>query len=368
MSNAKTQTDTWFSIDAGLLAKELTVLETACERKETIPILSTVLLETVGQRLHLTTTDLDVSLEASCAVEVGRDYATAVRARQLTGIVTKGSGPLTFRLDGERLTVKDLTAEINLPASDKSHYPSVQKIEEGLISLPAKPLRSMIHKTALAIDKVESKWSLSAVLLRSKEGKMEMTANNQHRISVASAELDGESFEMTIPKKALQILYSLLDQVESVTVNQTNNLLRFDLGERILTARKLATSFPRIDNFLAQVKTTAEVTLETAIVRRALERLEVLLDDRTEHIRLEIGSSLTIGCASADRGEGKITVPVGYDGKPLVIGINYRYLLDALKVIDTPNFSLAFDKPESPVVLTSGGYRSIIQPIRANMI
>lgn len=352
-------------ISRAKLIKQLAALLTACETKTTIPILATVLLELRDGVLHLTATDLDVSLECQCEVETaGSPFAVAINARLLNSLVAKASNEIRLEIDGSRMRLSYDGMDSLLPFDEREHYPNVQRLDAGELAIPATILRSLIRQTSFAIDKEESRNVVVAALCRYRDGRIEMVANDPGRLAIVGVKGEHKPFMFVLPRKGITALYGILEgQDGNVLVAQNDNLLRFDVAGMVLTARKLSRDFPNIDFVLSKVQTTSEFTVKTAALKIMLDRMADFSDDHSSHLRMTVEpGSLTMQRISSERGEGKTRLAIEYAGEPVTIGVTRTFFLDAVRVVGTEDVVIKFSDPDSPIVVESNGYRSVIAP------
>lgn len=352
-------------VDQAILAKNLAMLTLAAESKQTIPVLSTVLLEAKDGRLHMTATDLDVALGCSCDVVDFAPLVCAVNAKLLASIVSKATEDVRFEVDGSRLKVSYADSEMRLPVTEREHFPNIQRIEAGELELSAGIVHKLICQTDYVVDNEESRHAVVAALLRYKDGHIEAVTNDPHRLAVARAEAESTAFNLVIPKRVLNVLRAILDKQETVHIADSENLLRFDLPNMTLTGRKLAREFPNVDFVLNSLAPTKSVTVKTAAFKAAVDRVADFRDDRSHKVRIDfVPGYLELSSINVDRGQGKTRLAIDYTDEPTAVGLNVIYLAAALRVIDTDEITLQFSQTEQPVIIDANGYRAVIMSMR----
>jgi DNA polymerase-3 subunit beta len=370
MTRAQTQTEPLI-IDRTVLAKNLAALTLACDSKQTIPVLSAVLLETKDDRLHMTATDIDVALECLCEVVAFAPVVAAVNAKLFASIISRATEDVQLQIAGTWLKVSYADTEMLLPITEKEHFPNIQRIEAGELELPAEIVRKVIGQTEYAIDKTEGRYSLQAGLLRYKDGQVEAIGNDGTRMAIASAEAEAEpkSFNLVIPQKALKVLYAVLEGRERVLIAQNDNLLRFDIDRMVLTVRKLARDFPNCDFVLGQLGLTGSVALNTKSFRSMIERMFDLRDNQTRHARITIENGwLDMEYVAVDRGQGRSRIAVEYAGEPIKFGVSVVYLREAVGVIDANDLTLRWSTNDKPIAIDAPGYRAVIMTIQPRLL
>src|SRR3989337_2326760 len=181
-----------FSVKKFELLAELSLTQGVVERKTTIPILSHLLCEVKGNQLLISATDLELSIQSSCAVKMKKDGAGTIPAKKLLKLVRLlPEGEIRFKLLGMA----------------KDNFPTVPAFPHPLVTIPAKILSSLIAKTAFAISMEESRYTLNGALLILKPDTIAIVATDGHRLAVAETDhtfagLSNEARTL-VPKKAM---------------------------------------------------------------------------------------------------------------------------------------------------------------------
>lgn len=368
-----------FRLNRATLLKELNLLQGIVEKKTTIPVLSSVLLETVNETLvSLVATDLDVSLQTECAAEVVEPGSVVLQARRLFDLVRYlPDAEIDFAKEANDWTrITCAASEFRLAGQAKEHFPSTPKPGESEMSIPSAALHDLIGRTVYAITQEESRYALSGALLTFSEGRLRMVATDGHRLALADCEIgevpptEKEQLRVIIPKKALTEILKLTANVdESIEFSTDANHLYFKQGQRLLTSRMLAGQFPNYDLVLPKGNDKI-VTLNTEKITQAVRRAALMADERSHGIKYELGQGkLNISSQSADVGESRETIPVDYTGSDLVIGFNAQYLLDFLGVTPSEEITFELKDEQSPALMKPAGeegasYRYVVMPMR----
>lgn len=381
------------TVKKGDILRELNLVQGVVERRSTIPILSNLLLETAGNRVQITATDLDVSLQCSCSATVAEEGALAVPAKKLFDIVRLlPESEIEFSLaQSEWMTVTCAKSTFKLAGLPKDNFPAVpalpwaqpagKKDTTLRATLPGSVLRKMINRTIFAITQDESRYTLSGALAVFKPGSISMVTTDGHRLALVLKTIDiegiNEELRILIPKKTLSELLKLITDELLIGFGKDENHLFFQVGPRTLVSRILAGQFPNYEMVIPKENDKA-VAFNTVQLGDAIRRVDVLADERSHAIKLVLSKDLIeITASSSDSGEAREVVSLSsaaeseapsYKGERLEIGFNAQYLLDFLAAANSESVLFGFRDNETQVLLRPVGddydYQYVIMPMR----
>jgi DNA polymerase-3 subunit beta len=368
-----------FSLSKNSLLRELNLLQGVVEKKNTIPILSNVLIETLGESLvSLIATDLDVSLQTECNADVTQPGAIVLQARKLFDIVRNlPDSEITFvKEDNDWARISCGAAEFKIVGQAKEHFPSTPVLKQTGLAIPATAIHDLIARTIFAITQEESRYALNGALVLINGNKLQMVATDGHRLALAICTLetpasdDQEEQRVIIPKKALNELLKLTAGAEgTLDFDKDENHLYFKLGQRQLTSRMLAGQFPNYELVLPK-NNDKMIPLNTEKIAQAIRRASLMADERSHGVKFDLNKGkLNITSQSADVGEAKEVIPIDYTGESVNIGFNANYLLEFLGVVGTDEVVLELKDEQSPALMRPSGdgqydYRYVIMPMR----
>ena len=315
------------------LLRELTRLRGVVERKNTIPILSNVLLEAAPGALTLRGTDLDVSVTTACEAEVARPGAVCVGAKKLFEIARAlPDAPIEIAAENWQVSVKCERSRFKLPGLSPESYPEIPQPEGAFVALPAALLRDFINRVSFAITQEESRYALNGAKLEIAGGALRMVATDGHRLSlvgkrgaVSDASLTAD---ILIPRKALAEMAALCDGAGTVELSHAGNHVSLRSGSRTLTARLLTGQFPNYAAVLP-AETPNRAVLDAAGFAAAVRRVALMADERSQAVRLDFrADSISVAAQSAEAGEAGETVACEYAGAEATACYNARYLSD----------------------------------------
>lgn len=332
-----------FSVEKGLLLKELNLTQGVVERKATIPILSNLLLNAADSSLRISATDLELAISCGCPVRIKKAGSGTIPAKRLLEIVRSlPDAEIRFKLlENHWVQVTCAHSSFKLVGMAKDNYPALPALPTPLASLPVEVFRTMIHRTIFSISSEESRYTLNGALLILKPESATMVATDGHRLALIERELEVEGLKnelrLLIPKKALSELERLLlegGEEAKVALSKDESHLYFSLGHRVLISRMLSGQFPNYEAVLPRENNRA-VEIEKEAFSAAIRRVALLADQRSRAVRLQIGKGqVEMFSSSGEYGEAHETLEAEYSGDPMQIGFNYEYLMDFLNVVD----------------------------------
>src|SRR6476646_5710400 len=242
-----------FTVGKSDLVRELSLSQGVVEKKTTIPILSNVLLEAAGDRITLTATDLELGIRCSCPARVKKEGAGTVPARKLLDymrLLPEGDVNMKF-LENHWASITAGRSRTRIAGMSRESFPELPQMPEPIAEIPVKTLTSMIGRTAFAISMEESSFTLNGALLLMRPEGLTMVATDGHRLAFVQSPSENGSaeqpFRALVPKKAMAELVKLADDAgedgKAVFAGDDNHLY-FQVGRRLLIARKLTGNFP----------------------------------------------------------------------------------------------------------------------------
>ncbi len=369
-----------FTVSKGDLVRELNLSQGVVEKKTTIPILSNVLVEAVGDRINLTATDLELGIRSSCPARVKKPGAGTIPAKRLLDYVRLlPDADLDVKLqENQWASLVCGRSRTRIAGMSRESFPELPQMPAVLAQLPIGILASLIAKTIFAISMEESRFTLNGSLLLLKSNALAMVATDGHRLAMVehNMELPGVTgtFRALLPRKAMGEILKLAQDSNGDALLQfsgDDNHLFFQLGERLLLSRKLTGNFPDFERVLPKDHPHA-VVLDREELRKSVERVSQFSDERSRAVRMRVEEGeLQIHSSLSETGESEETLPAEYDGSPVEIGFNATYLLDFLRATTEPKVTFHFKDAHSAGELRPFGegtenytYRYVVMPMR----
>jgi DNA polymerase III subunit beta len=368
-----------FVIARGALQKELAFVQGVVERKNTIPVLANILIESAGEdAIRISGTDLDVTIRCDAdAEEIKTQGAICVQARKLFDIARLlPDAPVSFRKEeNEWVTVECDRSKFRLPGISKDTFPELPGFKSTPIKLPASLFKLLIERTIFAITQEEGRYTLSGAKFElDKEGARMVTTDGHRLAFVSTKDVSKEALEagmdVLIPRKTLAELTKLTSDFDGdINLGSDDNHVYFQVGSRLLISRMLSGQFPNYAMVMPK-NNDQSATFDTISLNQAIRRVALMADDRSHAIRFHLSKEhLLISSQNAEEGEARETMGTNFEGDETEIGFNAQYMQDFLNVVGTEKILFEFKDGNSQAQLRPEAddkydYRYIIMPMR----
>ncbi|HEX8492943.1 MAG TPA: DNA polymerase III subunit beta [Pyrinomonadaceae bacterium] len=367
-----------FSISKSALQRELGFVQGIVERKNTIPVLSNILIESVGENtIRIIGTDLDVTIRCETEADIKTPGAICVQARKLFDISRLlPDATVSFRKEAnDWVTVKCERFSSKMMGLPREQFPEVPSFKSAPMKFPAEVFKSFIDKTIFAITQEESRYTLSgAKFILDKTGAKMVTTDGHRLAYVARQDLNKNESQATldalIPRKTLAELTKLTANDEGeISLGADDNHIYFEVGSRLLISRMLTGQFPNYEMVMPKGNDKS-IVFDSTQLNQAIRRVALMADDRSHAIRFHLApNQLQISSQNAEEGEAQEVVTTEYAGDETDIGFNAQYLQDFLNVVGDGQISFEFKDGNSQAQLSPAGdadydYKYVVMPMR----
>jgi DNA polymerase-3 subunit beta len=347
------------TIERATLLKSLGHVQSVVERRNTIPILSNVLIEARDDgSLRLMATDLDLQVDESVPANVTQAGATTLSAHTLFDIIRKlpeGSQVELSAADG-KMQVNAGRSRFSLSTLPRDDFPVIAEGElPTRFELPAATLRQIIEKTRFAISTEETRYYLMGIFLHLVDDQLRAAATDGHRLArVTVAKPDGADGmpDVIVPRKAVAELYRLLEEVEgTVEVSLSATKVRFGLGSAVLTSKLIDGTFPDYNRVIPTANDKL-LKLDPKSFSAGVDRVSTIASEKTRAVKMSVDrDKITLSVTSPENGVATEEIPADYGSDGLEIGFNARYLLDILGEIDGDTVEVHLADAAAPTLL-----------------
>ncbi|WP_439816119.1 DNA polymerase III subunit beta [Zavarzinia sp. CC-PAN008] len=354
------------TIERGALLRTLSHVHSVVERRNTIPILSNVLIEASAGKLSLTATDLDLSIVEDVGAEVRTPGATTAPAHTLFDIVRKlpdgAEVELTYKADegGGRLVLSAGRSRFALTCLPREDFPVMT---DGALphrfAIAAGSLRDLIDKTRFAISTEETRYYLNGIYLHAMEVDgmqvLRGVATDGHRLARIQLPLpEGASGipGVIVPRKAVQEVRKLLDECQGdVVVTLSETKIRFTLDGVTLTSKLIDGTFPEYSRVIPTANDKV-LEVDAKAFAQAVDRVSSITSEKTRAVKLALDTDrVLLTVTSPDQGSASEELAATYRADPLEIGFNARYLLDITAQIDSETARFVLADPVAPTLV-----------------
>ncbi|HEV2079491.1 MAG TPA: DNA polymerase III subunit beta [Allosphingosinicella sp.] len=350
------------TIERATLLKCLGHVQSVVERRNTIPILSNVLIEaTQDGGIRLMATDLDLQVNETIEANVTEPGATTVSAHTLFDIARKlpeGSQVELNAAEG-KMQVNAGRARFNLATLPRDDFPVIAEGDlPTQFELPAATLRQIIDKTRFAISTEETRYYLNGIFIHvSDEDQpvLKAAATDGHRLARVTvprpAGAEGMP-DVIIPRKCVGELRKLLDEVDgTVQVSLSETKIRFGLGNAILTSKLIDGTFPDYSRVIPTANDKL-LRIDPRSFEEGVDRVATIASEKTRAVKMALDRDrITLSVTSPENGTAAEEVPGDYGSEGFEIGFNARYLLDILGQIEGDTVEVHLADAAAPTLL-----------------
>ena len=363
------------TIERSVLLKSLGHVQSVVERRNTIPILSNVLIEALdGGGLRLMATDLDLQILETVDAQVEQAGSTTVSAHTLFDIARKlpeGSQVSLAAADG-KMAINAGRARFNLSTLPRDDFPVIAEGDlPTRFELPAATLRQIIDKTRFAISTEETRYYLNGIFMHVADDVLKAAATDGHRLArVTVAKPDGAEGmpDVIVPRKCVGELRKLLDEIEgSVEVSLSATKIRFGLGAAVLTSKLIDGTFPDYSRVIPTANDKL-LTIDPKSFKEGVDRVATIASEKTRAVKMTLDKDkITLSVTSPENGTAAEEVPGDYAAAGFEIGFNARYLMDILDQVESDTVEVHLADAAAPTLIRENDKASalyVLMPMR----
>ncbi|WP_298328865.1 DNA polymerase III subunit beta [Asticcacaulis sp.] len=368
-------------IERGALLKALGHVQNVVERRNTIPILSNVLLSAEGSQVSFSATDLDMEIVDSAEAIVAVPGQITAPAHTLYEIVRKLPDGADVELryqagDDPRLSVQAGRSRFALPVLPAGDFPVMSGDHDGTTYAVLKEdLKRLIDKTRFAVSTEETRYYLNGLFLHTLtedgSGYLRAVATDGHRLALAEMPApDGAmgSAGVIIPRKTIDQARRLLDDGTGyVELTVSPAKIRFNFGTAALTSKIIDGSFPDYGRVIPK-NNDKLMRIDTGILSRAVDRVSTISAEKSRSVKMAIEPGrLTLTVRNIEAGQAVEEAEIDYDSDALEIGFNARYILDVMGQIAGEQVELRLNDAASPTLVldtADQGVQYVLMPLR----
>jgi len=363
------------TIDRSSLLRPLGQVQSVIERRNTIPILSNVVIAVEESGLSMTGTDLDMDVETKIEAKASQPGKTTVPAHLLYDIARKlpDGAEVEISVADEQASISAGRSKFRLPTLPVEDFPTINSGDlPTTFTVPGPDLRNMIEVTRFAISTEDTRYYLNGIYLhKAEQGDLCAVATDGHRLALTRQGLPDGAAEMPsviVPRKAVAELHKLLDDFEeSVSIGLSETRAEFTLGDVRLMTKLIDGSFPDYNRVIPSGNDRF-MQVDRESFAAAVDRVSIVSVDKSRSVKFELSSgTLKLSASSTDSSSADEELEVSYDGPDMEIGFNAKYLLDIAEQIVTDTIEFALADQGSPSLVRSPGDETtlfVIMPMR----
>lgn len=356
------------------LFKPLSHVAGVVERRQTLPILSNILVQSNGTGLQLTGTDLEIEVVATTNAGAAEGGAVTIPARKLFDIcrALPGGAELEIKQEGERVVIRSGRSRFTLLTLPVADFPNVEVGEwDVTFKLPEEALKRLLERTQFCMAHQDVRYYLNGVLLELSGARVRAVATDGHRMGISEFSLgtgqDGDRQAIVPRKGVLEMVRFLSNAPEEVEARLSNNHAQVHAKDITLTAKLIDGRFPDYNQVIPAAYQKI-IRVDRGVLREALTRASILANEKYRGVRFTIQSgNLTITAHNPEQEEAEEVVPIGYEGEDVEIGFNVNYVIDAINGLEGEEVQLAMNDANSSCTLQAPGKqdtRYVVMPMR----
>ena len=343
------------------LLKPLQAMSGIVEKKQTLPILSNVLLTIKNNQLWVTGTDLEIELVGFVPIEsLSQAGSTTVSARKLLDICRTLPENVSLRLflDKNYLVVRANESIFMLNTLLPQDFPNLEAGHYATqLTLKQSHLKNLLTRTYFAMGQQDVRHYLNGVFLDIKPNMIKCVAADGHRLALTSIQeeaIGDVSAQIILPRKSVLELIRLLsnENDETISIQIGDNRFCLTTNEYIFTTKLISAQYPDYNRLIPRGTMTA--TGDRDMIKQALTRASILSNEKFRGVRFQLEPNvLRITANNSDQEQAEEAVSLEYQGNKMEIGFNVGYLLDVVSAIASKSIRCVFTDPNGGVLIAS---------------
>ncbi len=363
------------------LLNALSHVQNVVERRNTIPILSNVLMQASGSQLRLTATDLDIEAVDCADAKVSADGAITAPAGTLFDVIRKlpagADIEMELQPDNQRLSIRSGRSHFELPTLPASDFQTMTPDDDAAtFTLPATDYARLIDKTKFAISTEEARYYLNGVYIHGAENDdneavLRAVATDGHRLALAEVPCPAgaEKLEgVIIPRKAVTESRRLVDATDGdVEISVSDAKIVIKAGRAVLTSKLIDGTFPDYTRVIPKGN-DKKMSINNKAFEAAVDRVATVSAERSRSVKLSLSKGkVTLAVSHAETGAGNEEIEADYADDEMEIGFNAKYLMDIAGQIEADTAEFMFNDPASPALVldpSDDSARYVLMPLR----
>jgi len=368
------------TIERSTLLTALNHVQSVVERRNTIPILSNILLNAENGSLGLTATDLDLAINEQAEADIQTPGAITAPAHLLYDIVRKlpdGSQiEITYESAEGRILVRAGRSQFALACLPKDDFPIMETGELPFrFTVSTAELKRLIDKSRFAISTEETRYYLNGIYLHAADNEgipvLRAVATDGHRLARVETPLPANAENIPgviVPRKAVTELRKLIDDNEGdIAISLSDNRICFSFGGSVLTSKLIDGTFPDYERVIPSGNDKL-LELDGRTFAQAVDRVSTISTEKSRAIKLSLSDdTVTLSATGADSGSATEEVAASYKSDSMEIGFNSKYLLDITGQIEGDSARFILADAQSPTIVRDGtdeGALYVLMPMR----
>ena len=363
-----------FYITKEEVVKSLNLTLGVVEKRQTLPILSNVLLEVDESSLKLTATDLESEISTTSTISNFKSCGkTTAPARKLSDLcrLMPDLAEIHFFLDGDNLKIETESGKYNLSTLPSEDFPVFETEDtQSQINISSQNLKNLITKTSFAMGNQDWRHYLNGLYMMIDDKVITTVATDAHRLAMATSSLNEASSESTsgiVPRKSINEIGKLVgDESENVVIQLGQTSIAANVSGTTFVSKLIEGKFPDYEQVIPSGESSLLV-VDRKNFSESLSRVSVLSSEKYKGVRIITKkNSLNISANNPEKEQGEENLPCEYQGEEIDIAFNVNYLQEILSTIDSEKIEINFFGSEKSCLITdpnSENLKYVVMPL-----
>jgi len=351
-----------FIVTKPVIFKTLSHLQSIVNKKNTLPILSNILIEADQNILILSSTDMDISIRETINCNVVEPGSTTLNAQIMFDIIKKlpDTSEIEFiSNDSKILTIRSNVSKFSLSCLPKDEFPIIETKSSGnRITVKAQTIFNLINKTKFAISNEETRYFLNGLYFNissdEKSSILTFVGTDGHRLATSSSktkQYNNEVPGVIIPKKTINELSKLLaENSNDIEIDISSNKIIFYVENLILISKLIDGNFPDYKRVIPK-NNHQQLTVNRLNLLSAVDRVSTIANEKSPSIKFKLLKNLiNLSTINNENSTATEDLEAKFDGNEIEIGFNSRYIMDILDNLEGEEIKLSFNDNSTPII------------------
>ncbi|MGC2166517.1 MAG: DNA polymerase III subunit beta [Gallionella sp.] len=361
--------------DKETILKPLQIVIGIVERKQTLPILSNILIEKEQNEIRFTATDLEIQISTSIPLSSGTTQSSAITVggKKILDIlkILPDHSHVTIDTKDNKAIVKSKNSRFTLQSLPAQDFPMLNSQLDGAntFTISQSKLKLLLNSVQYSMAQQDVRYYLNGVLLIVESNLLKVVATDGHRLAYNAGQIEGvhDRQELILPRKAvLELCKLLVDTEDLVKIEFTPQQLKASFSGVTLISKVIEGKFPDYERVIPKYTNHLEINRQT--VQQALQRAAILSNEKFRGVRFVLTEkNLSIISNNSEQEEAQEEIQTSYQGEALDIGFNVNYLMDGLNNLSSETATFSFGDPNSSILIsteTNADFKYVVMPMR----
>ena len=361
------------NIKASVLSESLQQIVGVVERKQTMPILSHILLDCSENNLTLTATDLEVQLTCSVDnVNADGNFITTIPGRKAFEIIKSlGEQDIEIIVSDSSIKIKSSRSSFKLKTLSSNEFPLFDATgTDTTFSAKQSEIRTLFNKTQFAMAQQDVRFYLNGLLLELSPNTVVSVGTDGHRLAKSKVSIDRSKINDSsyiLPRKAVQEIQRIISDSGELKIAFSDNRAVFDIGATTLVTKLIDGSFPDYTRVIPD-NTAINILLDVGKIKPALQRVSILANEKFKGVRVDLDDDvLNVSSENPEQEQATEAIPIDKTGASLSVGFNVSYLIEAISACQGEMVSLGLNDENSSALITDPSdpeSKYVVMPMR----